>query len=86
MNKKGLMVVLVLSLAINASILGTTGYHYYREIPGGRNPPLAPYRQRTSTFTRNLAFPTLQLGPDGTAGQKFHERLAELRNGHEREE
>ena len=78
MNKKGLMVVLVLSLAINVSILGTSGYHYYRNSGWTRSAPcpLSPTHQH---LYQELGLSTIQLSQMEPLARKFHERLAELR-------
>jgi len=80
MNKKGLMVALVLSLAINISILEHPAT-IITGIPGGCDPPLAPYPQLMNTFTRNLASPRFKLSQMEPLAKKFHERLTELRKG-----
>ena len=78
MNKKGLMVVLVLSLAINASTLGTMGYHYYWN--SFRAPsvpcPLSPAHQH---LYQDLGLSAAQLAQMEPIARKFHERLADLR-------
>jgi Spy/CpxP family protein refolding chaperone len=78
MNKKGLMVALVLSLAINVSILGTAGYHYYRNSLWTQSAPcpLSPTHQH---LYQELGLSTIQLSQMEPLAQKFHERLAELR-------
>lgn len=77
MNKKGLMIVLVFSLAINASILGTMGYHYYRNswIVPSASCPLSPNHQH---LYQELGLSTLQLAKMEPLAQKFHGRLADL--------
>ena len=77
MNKKGLMVILVLSLAINASVLGTMGYHYYRDasLAKGAPCPLSPAHQH---LYQDLGLSTLQLAQMEPIARKFHERLADL--------
>jgi Spy/CpxP family protein refolding chaperone len=78
MNKKGLMVVLVLSLAINVSILGTSGYHYYRNSWRPQSPPcpLSPTQQH---LYQELGLSKVQLSKMEPLARNFHERLAELR-------
>ena len=77
MNKKGLMVVLVLSLAMNASILGTMGYRYYWSSWWARSAPcpLSPTQQH---LYHDLGLSPQQLTNMEPLAQKFHERLAEL--------
>ena len=77
MNKKGLMIVLVFSLAINASILGTMGYRYYRDswIVPSVSCPLSPSHQH---LYQELGLSTVQLAKMEPLAQKFHGRLADL--------
>jgi hypothetical protein len=79
MNKKGLMVLLVLSLAMNASILGTVGYRYYWNSWWARSAPcpLSPTQQH---LYQNLGLSIQQLSEMEPLARKFHERLAELGN------
>jgi len=78
MNKKSLMVVLVVSLAINISIFGTAGYHYYLNSEWTRSAPcpLSPTHQH---LYQELGLSVVQLSQMEPLAQKFHERLAELR-------
>ena len=78
MNKKSLMVTLALSLAINISILGTAGYHYYRNSLWTQSAPcpLSPTHQH---LYQELGLSELQLSRMEPLARKFHERLAELR-------
>jgi Spy/CpxP family protein refolding chaperone len=77
MNRKALMVVLVLSLAMNASILGTMGYHYYRDSSLAKDTPcpLSPTHQH---LYQELGLSTQQLSKMEPLAIKFHERLAKL--------
>ncbi|MCX5909168.1 MAG: periplasmic heavy metal sensor, partial [Deltaproteobacteria bacterium] len=77
MNKKSLMVILVLSLAINASVLGTMGYHYYRDasLAKGAPCPLSPAHQH---LYQDLGLSTLQLAQMEPIARNFHERLSDL--------
>jgi Spy/CpxP family protein refolding chaperone len=77
MNKKGLMVVLVLSLAINASVLGTMGYEYYqKKHPAQSAPcPISPAHQH---LYQDLGLSVSQLAKMEPIAQKFHGRLADL--------
>ena len=77
MKRKSLLFVLVLSLAINASILGTMGYHYYRDASLAKDAPcpLSPAHQH---LYQQLALSTPQLAQMEPVAQKFHERLGEL--------
>ncbi|MBP1715934.1 MAG: hypothetical protein H6Q42_4137 [Deltaproteobacteria bacterium] len=78
MNKKGLMVVLVLSLAVNISILGTSGYHYYRN-SGWMGSTPCPLSSTHEHLYQELGLSAIQLSQMEPLAKKFHERLAELR-------
>jgi len=77
MRSKWLTVVLFLSLAINAGVLVTMGYHYY--ISASTKPlvpcPLSP---GDSHLYQSLGLSNLQLSKMDPLAQKFHGRLAEL--------
>ena len=77
MKSKWLAVILVLSLAINAGVLATMGYHYY--ISASTKPlvpcPLSP---GDSHLYQSLGLSNLQLSKMDPLAQKFHGRLAEL--------
>ena len=77
MKGKSLLFVLVLSLAINASVLGTMGYHYYRDASLAKDAPcpLSPAHQH---LYQQLGLSTPQLSQMEPVAQKFHERLGEL--------
>jgi len=77
MKRKSLLFVLVLSLAINASVLGTMGYHYYRDASLAKEAPcpLSPAHQH---LYQQLGLSTPQLAQMEPVAQKFHERLGEL--------
>jgi Spy/CpxP family protein refolding chaperone len=77
MKGKSLIFVLILSLAINASILGTMGYHYYREASSAKDAPcpLSPAHQH---LYQQLGLSTPQLAKMEPLAQKFHERLGHL--------
>ena len=77
MKRKSLLFVLVLSLAINASVLGTMGYHYYRDASLAKDAPcpLSPAHQH---LYQQLGLSTPQLAQMEPVAQKFHERLGEL--------
>jgi Spy/CpxP family protein refolding chaperone len=78
MSKKSLMVALVLSLAMNISILGTSGYHYYRNSGWMRSAP-CPLSSTHEHLYQELGLSTIQLSQMEPLAKKFHERLAELR-------
>ncbi len=77
MKGKVFVFVLFLSLAINASILGTMGYHYYRDASLAKDAPcpLSPAHQH---LYQQLGLSTPQLAQMEPVAQKFHERLGEL--------
>lgn len=77
MKGKSLIFVLVLSLAINASILGSMGYQYYRDASLAKEAPcpLSPSHQH---LYQQLALSTPQLAQMEPLAQKFHERLGQL--------
>ena len=77
MKGKSLLFVLILSLAINASILGTMGYHYYRDASLAKDAPcpLSPAHQH---LYQQLGLSTPQLAQMEPLAQKFHERLGQL--------
>ena len=77
MNKKGLVIALVFSLAINASVLGTMGYHFYRNswaMPSALC-PLSPSHQH---LYQELGLSADQLAKMEPLAKKFHGRLADL--------
>ena len=77
MKGKSLLFVLILSLAINASILGTMGFRYYREVSSAKDAPcpLSPAHQH---LYQQLGLSTPQLAQMEPLAQKFHERLGQL--------
>jgi Spy/CpxP family protein refolding chaperone len=77
MKSKWLTVVLVLSLAINAGVLVSMGYHYYvnASTPSSAPCPLSP---GDSHLYQSLGLSTAQLAKMDPLAHKFHGRLAEL--------
>jgi len=77
MKRKSLLFVLILSLAINASILGNMGYHYYRDASLAKDAPcpLSPAHQH---LYQQLGLSVPQLAQMEPVAQKFHERLGGL--------
>ena len=77
MKSKWLTVVLVLSLAINAGVLVSMGYHYYvnASTPSSAPCPMSP---GDSHLYQSLGLSNLQLSKMEPLAQKFHGRLAEL--------
>ncbi len=77
MRSKWLIFVLVLSLAINAAVLATTGYHYYLSASTKTLPP-CPLSPGDSHLYQSLGLSEAQLARMEPVAQKFHSRLAEL--------
>ena len=77
MKSKWLTVVLVLSLAINAGVLVSMGYHYYvnASTPSSAPCPMSP---GDSHLYQSLGLSKVQLAKMEPLAQKFHGRLAEL--------
>src|SRR5512136_2150231 len=77
MKGKGFIFILVLSLAINASILGAMAYHYYRDASLVKEAPcpLSPAHQH---LYQQLGLSAPQLAQMEPLAQKFHERLGQL--------
>jgi Spy/CpxP family protein refolding chaperone len=80
MRGKLFLFILFLSLAINASVLGTVGFRYYREAsPAKEAPcPLSPSHQH---LYQQLGLSAPQLAQMEPLAQKFHERLGKLESG-----
>jgi hypothetical protein len=80
MKGKVFVFILFLSLAINASVLGTMGFRYYREASLAKEAlcPLSPSHQH---LYQRLALSTSQLAEMEPLAQKFHERLGKLESG-----
>jgi hypothetical protein len=80
MKGKAFIFVLILSLAINASILGTMGFRYYREFSLAKEAPcpLSPSHQH---LYQQLGLSAPQLVQMGPLAEKFHERLGQLEAG-----
>jgi hypothetical protein len=71
------MFVLVLSLAINAAVLATMGYHYYLTASTKTLAP-CPVSPGDSHLYQSLGLSDAQLSKMEPLAQKFHGRLAEL--------
>jgi Spy/CpxP family protein refolding chaperone len=71
------MIILFLSLAINAGVLVSMGYHYYvnASTPSSAPCPLSP---GDSHLYQSLGLSKGQLAKIDPIAQKFHARLAEL--------
>jgi Spy/CpxP family protein refolding chaperone len=77
MRSKWLIFLLVLSLAFNAAVLATTGYHYYLSASAKTLAP-CPVSPGDSHLYQSLGLSNLQLAKMEPLAQKFHGRLAEL--------
>jgi Spy/CpxP family protein refolding chaperone len=77
MKSKWIMFVLILSLAINAAVLATTGYHYYF-ITSGKTPAPCLQSPGDRHLYQSLGLSEAQLSKMGPLARKFHSRLAEL--------
>jgi Spy/CpxP family protein refolding chaperone len=77
MRSKWLVLILILSLAINAGVLVSMGYHYYVNASTPSSPP-CPMSPGDSHLYQSLGLSNLQLSKMEPLAQKFHGRLAEL--------
>jgi Spy/CpxP family protein refolding chaperone len=77
MKSKWLIFVLVLSLAINAAVLATTGYHYYLSASAKTSAP-CPMSPGDSHLYQSLGLSKTQLAKIAPMARKFHGRIAEL--------
>jgi Spy/CpxP family protein refolding chaperone len=77
MKSKWLIVFLFLSLAVNAGVIVTLGYHYYHNASLTPSAP-CPMSPGDSHLYQSLGLSKAQLSKMEPLAQKFHERLAEL--------
>jgi len=77
MRSKGMTFLLLLSLAINAAVLATVGYHYYRNTCLTPSDP-CPLSPRDGHLYQSLGLSAVQLSKMEPLAQKFHGRLGEL--------
>ena len=81
MKAKILIFIMVLSLAINAAVLGAVGYHYYRS-NFLLSPPLpsqpCPVSPHDQYLYQHLGLSNEQLARMAPLAQKFHNRLENL--------
>ncbi len=82
MRSRWLIFVLVLSLAVNAAVLGTMAYHYYLGTPVNTMAP-CPIAPGDSHLYQSLGLSDVQLSKMNPLAQKFHGRLRELRTAME---
>jgi Spy/CpxP family protein refolding chaperone len=80
MKGKVFVFILFLSVAVNASVLGTVGFRYYREASLAKEAPcpLSPSHQH---LYQHLGLSAPQLAQMEPLAQKFHERLGKLEMG-----
>ena len=71
------MIVLFLSLAVNAGVLITVGYHYYLNASQTPSAP-CPMSPGDSHLYESLGLSKVQLSKMEPVAQKFHGRLGEL--------
>ena len=77
MRSKWLTVLLALSLAVNAGVLATMGYHYYCDASPTSSAP-CPISPGDGHLYRSLGLSDLQLSKMEPLARSFHGRLAEL--------
>jgi Spy/CpxP family protein refolding chaperone len=77
MRSKWLILILILSLAINLAVLATVGYHYYRNVSTAPSAP-CPMSPGDSHLYQSLGLSNVQLAKMEPLAQSFHGRLAEL--------
>ncbi len=77
MRSKWLVLILILSLAINAGVLVSMGYHYYVNASTPSTAP-CPMSPGDSHLYQSLGLSKVQLSKMEPLAQKFHARLAEL--------
>jgi len=77
MRSKWLIIILFLSLAVNAGVVVTLGYHYYRNTSQKASAP-CPMSPGDSHLYQSLGLSKAQLSEMEPLAQKFHSHLAEL--------
>jgi len=77
MKSKWLTIVLILSLAINAGVFVSMGYHYYVNASTLPSAP-CPMSPGDSHLYQSLGLSNTQLAKIDPLAQKFHGRIAEL--------
>jgi hypothetical protein len=80
MNRKLLIVVLTLSLVVNASAVATIGYHYWRNTCFTPSAP-CPLNQEDHYLYQDLGLSPEQLAKMASLADSFHRRLNELEAG-----
>ncbi len=77
MRIKTLLIILILSLAVNASVLATVGYRYYRNF-GFAAPANCPLNKDDRHIFQSLGLSDNQLAKISPLSKSFHARLDEL--------
>ncbi len=77
MRSKWLILLFVLSLAVNAAVLATMAYHYYSSASTKTTVP-CPISPGDNHVYQSLGLSKAQLSKMEPVAQKFHSRLAEL--------
>ena len=77
MRSKWFTFLLILSLAINVTVLATIGYHYYQNTCLVPSAP-CPMSPGDTHLYQSLGLSDVQLSKMGPLAQKFHARLGEL--------
>jgi hypothetical protein len=80
MKGKLLIVVLTLSLVVNASVVATIGYHYWRNTCFTPSAP-CPLNQEDHYLYQDLSLSPEQLAKMASLADSFHRRLNELEAG-----
>jgi Spy/CpxP family protein refolding chaperone len=81
MKVKLFIFIMVLSLAINAAVLGAVGYHYYRNtflLPPPLSTAPCPVSPHDQYLYQHLGLSNEQLAQMAPLAQKFHSRLEKL--------
>jgi Spy/CpxP family protein refolding chaperone len=77
MKSKWLTFILILSLAVNAAVLATMGYHYYVNASPSSTAP-CPMSPGDSHLYQSLGLSNVQLRKIDPLARRFHGRVAEL--------
>ena len=78
MKSRLLIIVLFLSLAVNAGVLGAMGYHYYSYATGTSPTAPCPLSPGDGYLYQSLGLSPAQLAKMEPLARKFHGQLAEL--------
>ena len=77
MRSNKLILLLILSLAVNTAVLGTVGYYYYLSFSAVPSAP-CPMSPGDTHLYQSLGLSDVQLSKMDPLAQKFHARLGEL--------